>query len=147
MIGNIYYIIGILVCLSVISTILRFKILYSIKEWKEKYEKIIGKKPVKKDFRTKKEYSLSESLNILFFFEITWILLGFFTINWYLFIGLILSSYMVNFILKPIRFTLIHKLSIFTFLLAKFCLYLYLIVNHFYLHKDTYNIVKQYLKW
>jgi hypothetical protein len=147
MIGNIYYIIGILVCLSVISTILRFKRLYSIKEWKEKYEKIIGKKPGKKDFRTKKEYSLSESLSILFLFEIIWILFGFFTSNWYLFIGLILFSTILDFILKPIKFTLIYKLSIFTFILAKLCLYLYLIVNHFYLHQDTYNIVKQYLKW
>ena len=58
MIGNIYYLIGVLVVLSTVSSILKFGKLYSLKEWKEKYEKIIGRKPSKRDFRSKKEYSL-----------------------------------------------------------------------------------------
>jgi hypothetical protein len=146
MIGNLYYIIGILVALSTLSTILKFKKLYSIKEWKEKYEKVIGRKPIKKDFRTRKEYSILETSNILSLFEFIWIILGLFTPIWYVFISIVFASYLFNFILKPIKFTIVHKLFILTFLLARFCLYLYLIVNHFYLHQDIYNIITQYIK-
>lgn len=147
MIGNIYYLIGVLVVLSTISSILKFRSLYSLKEWKEKYEKIVGKKPSKRDFRSKKEYSLSESSNILGIFELIWIIGGFFTSSWYIFGIVILSSYILNIILNPVKFTIIHKLTSFAFLLSRLCLYLYLIVNHFYLHQNTYNIVKSYIKW
>lgn len=147
MIGNIYYLIGVLVVLSTISSILKFRSLYSLKEWKEKYEKIVGKKPSKRDFRSKKEYSLSESSNILGIFELIWIIGGFFTSSWYIFGIVILSSYILNIILNPVKFTIIHKLTSFVFLLSRLCLYLYLIVNHFYLHQNTYNIVKSYIKW
>ena len=144
MMSNIYYLIGILVTLSTLSYILKFRKNYSIKEWKEKYEKIVGRKPDKKDFRSKQEYSLFESSNILILFEIIWIIVGLFTSNWYIFLILILLSY-IN-ILNPIKFTILHKLLIFTFLISKLCLYLYLIVNHFYLHENIYNIVNYYIK-
>ena len=147
MIGNIYYLIGVLVVLSTVSSILKFGKLYSLKEWKEKYEKIIGRKPSKRDFRSKKEYSLSESSNVLGLFELIWIIGGFFTASWYLFGIMILISYTLNVILNPIKFTILHKFVSFTFLLSRLCLYLYLIVNHFYLHQNTYSIVKSYIKW
>jgi hypothetical protein len=147
MLGNIYYLIGVLVLLSVLSIILKFRKIYSISEWKEKYEKITGKKPSKKEYRSKTEYSLSESIGILGLFELLWIIGGFFTTSWYLF-GVVLSiSYLLNIILKPFKFSILHKLFSFTFLLSRLCLYLYLIVNHFYLHQNTYNIVKHYIKW
>lgn len=147
MIGNIYYLIGVLVVLSTLSSILKFDKLYSLKEWKEKYEKIIGRKPNKRDFRSKKEYSLSESSNILGLFELIWIIGGFFTSSWYMFGVIMLLSYILNIILNPIKFTILHKLISFTFLLSRLCLYLYLIVNHFYLHQNTYSIFKSYIKW
>lgn len=147
MIGNIYYLIGILVLLSLLSIILKFRTIYSINEWREKYEKITGKKPSKKEYRNKKEYSLYESSGILGLFEILWVIGGFFTKSWYLF-GISLGlSYLLNTILKPFKFSILHKLTSFTFLLSRLCLYLYLIVNHFYLHRDTYSIVKHYIKW
>jgi hypothetical protein len=147
MIGNIYYLIGFLVLLSLLSTILKFRKIYSINEWREKYEKITGKKPLKREFRSKKEYSLHESAGILGLFELIWIFVGFFTGNWYLFGITLALSYLLNIILKPFKFSILHKLISFTFLLSRLCLYLYLIVNHFYLHQDTYSIVKHYIKW
>lgn len=146
MVGNIYYLIGVLVVLILFRSILKFGKLYSLKEWKEKYEKIIGRKPSKKDFRSKKEYSLHESANILGFFEFIWIVIGLFTSIWYVFASIVIVSYLFNFILKPIKFTIVHKLSVITFLLGRLCLYLYLIVNHFYLHQNIYNGIIQYIK-
>lgn len=147
MIGNIYYLIGVLVLLSLLSVILKFRKIYSVNEWKEKYEKITGKKPLKREYRSKKEYSLHESSGILGLFELLWIIAGLFTGNWYLFAIVLTISYLFNLILKPFKFSITHKLTSFTFLLCRLCLYLYLIVNHFYLHQNTYSIVKHYIKW
>lgn len=147
MIGNIYYLIGVLVLLSLLSVILKFRKIYSVNEWKEKYEKITGRKPLKREYRSKKEYSLHESSNILGVFELIWIIGGFFTSSWYIFGIILLLSYILNIILKPIKFTILHKLTSITFLLTRLCLYLYLILNHFYLHQNTYSIVKHYIKW
>jgi hypothetical protein len=147
MIGNIYYLIGILVLLSLLSVILKFKKIYLVSEWKEKYEKITGKKPLKREYRNKSEYSLQESVGILGLFELFWMIFGFFTGNWYLFGITLALSYLLNLILKPFRFSILHKLTSFAFLLGRLCLYLYLIVNHFYLHQDIYSIVKHYIKW
>lgn len=141
MLVTIYYLVGILVFLSVFSNTLRFNKVYSVKEWKEKYEKIIGKKPERKNYRTKKEYSLLESYNILSLFEFLWVFLGLFTGSWYIFATLLLMSYLFNLIFNPIKWSIFYKILIFIFIIAKVSLYLYLIVNHFYLHIDTYNLI------
>lgn len=148
MLVTIYYLVGILVFLSVLSNTLRFRKIYSVKEWREKYEKIIGKKPERKNYRTKKEYSLLESYNILSLFEFLWIFMGLFTGSWYVFVALLLMSYIFNLILNPIKWSIFYKISTFTFIIIKISLYLYLIVNHFYLHIDTYKlIVNTISKW
>lgn len=147
MVSSIYYIIGVLVLLSLFSIILRFRKIHSVREWKEKYEKIIGKIPTKKEFRSNKEYSLLQSATILGSFELIWIICGFFTVNWHLFALVLLVSYLINFIIQPIKFSLLHKILSFTFLLSRLSLYLYLILNHFYLHQDTYSIFRTYIKW
>lgn len=145
MLGDVYYSIGILVLLSVLSTILKFGKIYSIKEWREKYEKVIGKIPVKRDYRNKKEYSISQSNKILSIFELVWISFGFFSNSWYLFLLLIICSYITNLVTKPFKWTLFYKLIIFSFIFSKMILYLYLITNHFLLHLDTYSIIFNFI--
>jgi hypothetical protein len=139
MIESIYYSIGILVFFSVLSTILKFGRIYSIKEWREKYQKVIGRVPIKREYRTKKEYSISESNKILSAFELIWIFFGFFSNSWYVFLLLVTFSYFLNFLLKPLKWTILYKISIFSFLVSKLILYLYLIINHFFLHIETYS--------
>jgi len=141
MLATIYYAIGILVLLSTLSSTVRFGKIYSIKEWKEKYEKVIGKKPNRREFRTKKEYSIIEAYHILSLFELFWVFIGLFTHNWYIFGFLLSLSFILNWILKPIKWTIFYKISLFLFLLVKISLYLYLVVNHFYLHIDTYSFI------
>jgi hypothetical protein len=143
MIGHIYYTIGLLVAFSVLSIILRFKKIYYTKEWAEKYLKVTGKKPNKSDYRDKEEYSISESFDILQLMELMWVIGGLITSSWYVFGSLLIISLLLNYILKPIKFTLFHKFSLLSFLIIKFVVYLYLIINHFHLHLDTWSIIKQ----
>jgi len=145
MIGHIYYAIGLLVAFSILSFILRFRKIYSTKEWIEKYEKVTGKKPIRKDYRSKEEYSASETFIVLSSVELAWIVGGFITNSWYVFGSLLVVSFLLNLIIKPIKFTFFHKYISLSFLIFKFSVYLYLIINHFHLHLDTWFIIKQYI--
>jgi hypothetical protein len=131
MLSLIYYSTGFFVVLSILSSLIRFKKLYSIREWVEKYDKVTGKKPLKSEFRTKKEYSLFESNNFLLLFETIWVIIGLFTCNWYIFLSLMISSFLLNILIKPMRWTLFYKIFLFSFLLSKMFLYLYLILNSY----------------
>lgn len=145
MIGHIYYAIGLLVAFSILSIILRFRKIYSTKEWIEKYEKVTGKKPIRKDYRSREEYTASETSDILSSIEIMWIIGGFITNSWYIFGSLLVISFLLNLIIKPIKFTFFHKYISLSFLILKFSVYLYLIINHFHLHLDTWSIIKQHI--
>ena len=145
MIGHIYYAIGLLVAFSILSIILRFRKIYSTKEWIEKYEKVTGKKPIRKDYRSREEYSASETSSILSSIELMWIIGGFITNSWYVFGSILVISFLLNLIIKPIKFTFFHKYISLSFLMTKFSVYLYLIINHFHLHLDTWSIIRQYI--
>lgn len=145
MIGHIYYAIGLLVTFSILSIILRFRKIYSTKEWIEKYEKVTGKKPIRKDYRSREEYTVSETSGILSSIEIMWIIGGFITNSWYIFGSLLVISFLLNLIIKPIKFTFFHKYISLSFLILKFSVYLYLIINHFHLHLDTWFIIRQHI--
>ena len=145
MIGHIYYAIGLLVTFSILSIILRFRKIYSTKEWIEKYEKVTGKKPIRKDYRSREEYSASETSSILSSIELMWIIGGFITNSWYVFGSLLIISFLLNLIIRPIKFTFFHKYISLSFLMTKFSVYLYLIINHFHLHLDTWSIIRQYI--
>lgn len=145
MIGHIYYAIGLIVTFSILSIILKFRKIYSTKEWIEKYEKVTGKKPLKKDYRTKDEYSSYETSGILYMVELGWVILGFITASWYIFGSLLILSYLLNILIKPIKYTFFHKYISLSFLLFRFFVYLYLIINHFHLHLDTWSFIKQFI--
>ena len=145
MIGHIYYAIGLLVAFSILSIILRFRKIYSTREWIEKYEKVTGKKPIRKDYRSREEYSASETSSILSSIELMWIIGGFITNSWYVFGSLLIISFLLNLIIRPIKFTFFHKYISLSFLMTKFSVYLYLIINHFHLHLDTWSIIRQYI--
>ena len=102
MIGHIYYAIGLLVAFSILSIILRFRKIYSTREWIEKYEKVTGKKPIRKDYRSKEEHSASETSSVLSSIELVWIIGGFITNSWYVFGSLLVISFLLFLIIKPI---------------------------------------------
>ena len=146
MIGHIYYLIGLVVFFSIISIIFRFKKIYFIKEWKDKYEKVTGKKPLKSEFRAKIEYTTLESYNILVVFELIWVLFGLISNSWCIFLSIIITSYVLNLLIKPIKYTMLHRLSIHLFIILKLLVYGYLVVNHFYLHIENLDIIKGLLQ-
>ena len=145
MIGHIYYIFGLLIILSIISIIANFNKFYSIEEWYNKFKKVTGKYPEKKQFRNTEEYNLRLGTSILGYIEFTWLLLGILTSSWYIFIALFLYMTIISSIIKPIRFNIIGKVVSFHLILVRFSTYLFLVINHFHLHIDVLSIVRNLL--
>lgn len=145
MIGHIYYAIGSFIIISILTILLKFKKIYSISEWVEKFKKVTRNNPEKKDFRDKDEYELYTGVIILSSIEFIWSLLGLLTNSWYIFLFLIILMTLSKSLLSLIKYTIIDKIISFSLILFKFLIYLYLIINHFHLHIDTINIIKSYI--
>jgi len=129
--SHIYYIFGIIVILSNISYILKFNKIFSVLEWYTVFTEVTGYKPKFNDFRKKEDYTLFTNRNILSMFEISWILVGLFTSSWMIFLFIIGYIIISNLIFYKIKFSLISKISSFTFAIIRISIYSYLVVNHF----------------
>jgi len=146
MLGHIYYAIGLITVLIVLSMLMRFKKINSIREWFDKYKAVTGKAPEKKDFRSKEENDLYTGISVLAAFEFVWALGGLLTGSWYVFLSLIVYSIVLGFLIKPIRYSIIGRITALHFLILKFSVYLFLVINHFHLHYDILSIVKQMIQ-
>jgi hypothetical protein len=142
--ANLYYISGILIFLSCLSSLLRFNRIYKIKEWYTKFKNITGQEPSLVDYRKKGDKKLYINHNFLLGFELIWIILGFFTNNNLIFLSILVVNLIINISFGKKKFTLPYKIISFSFLLLRTSLYLLLIVNHFYLHKDLGIIWKSF---
>jgi hypothetical protein len=129
--SHIYYIFGIIVLLSSLSYILKFNKIFSVLEWYTVFTEVTGSKPKFNDFRKKEDYTLFTNRNILSMFEISWILIGLFTSSWIFFLFIISYIIIVNLVFYKIKFSLISKISSFTFAIIRISIYSYLIINHF----------------
>lgn len=145
MLGHIYYAIGLFVLISLITYIIKFKKITSVREWVEKFKTVTGKDPKKDDYRSKEELNLLIGISTLSLGEVMWTLGGLLTGSWYVFLSIFVYDIILNLLINPIKFTLFGKIVILHFIVLKFLVYLYLIINHFHLHYDTLSIIKPYL--
>ena len=142
MLGHVYYTFGLIIIVSLLTILVKFNKISNIREWYTKFKKVTDKIPKEKDFRSKEEYTLYNSFTSLIMFEFTWTILGLLTNSWYIFLSLFIITLIINLIRKPIEFTIIDKVLGFKLILIKLLIYLYLVINHFHLHIDTWSYIK-----
>jgi hypothetical protein len=142
MIGHIYYAFGLIIVVSLLTILIKFNQITNIREWYTKFKKVTGKTPKEKDFRSKEESALYNSFSSLLVFEFTWTILGLLTNSWYVFLLLFIITLIINLLRKPIEFTFVDKVMGFLVILSKLIIYLYLVINHYHLHFDTWSYIK-----
>lgn len=145
MLAHIFYSIGVLFIIRAISSIHRFQQCYSIKEWKSIYSVVIGRNPKDSEFRSKKELDIYQTQIVLNIFEITWLLIGLFTANIYIFLIMLLMFFIVEMFSKTFRFTVFEKTLLMLFILIRFFVYLLLIVNDFTYQYNFWTILKNWI--
>ncbi len=139
--GHIYYALGLIPLLMTLAVFIKLKDYNKTKEWYSKFEKVTGKKPLKSEFRTLDEYNLYTGVSGITVIDFIWVILGLLTQSWYIFIAIMLLSVVVNLIKKSIGINLISNTLTGILLITKFSVYLYLIINHFHLHLDAWDII------
>jgi len=132
--GNIYYLVGLIIFVLSLFNIFSFYKIQEIKKWILSFKKISGKDPGDSDFKNKNDIKLVLSYSSIITLEFIWMVLGILTNSWYIFIGVILFSYLFNTFVNIIKIDIIQKyLGILIYLLRS-AVILALIVNHFHLH-------------
>lgn len=141
-IGDIYYLIGIIVAIKHLFQIFAFGSIYRVNEWHFRYREVVGRDPKKNEFRSKEEFDLVETNKVLIVFEFLWVICGLFSAGWPMFAAILICSIALSYLLKSFSFTIFGKAFSFFFILAKLSLYLLLIVNHFHYHLDLWDIFR-----
>jgi hypothetical protein len=114
--------------------------LIEIKEWLVAFKKVTQKDPAKTDFRSVKDYNLFVSFGCLSMFETLWIILGFMSSNWLIFLVLFLSGFILKQILYFTSFN-IQKVVGLIFTTTKSLVILILVINHFHFHQDLVTLI------
>lgn len=146
MMSSIYYFIGIFILMFVLSQIVNFNRIFNLIEWLDKFEKIKKKKPEKADFRSEDDLNLFFIRNTLLPVEGFWIIFGFITSNWFIFILMIIYGKIIGFIFNKIKYSIISKYLHLHFFILKSILYGFMIINHFHLKLDLYKIFLDMVK-
>jgi hypothetical protein len=145
MLSDIYYFIGIFILLSIISQVLKFKTLFSVIEWYDKFDKVTGSKAKKEDFRNESDWVIFLSRNMLLIIEGFWVIFGFITNNWFIFLSLVIYGKILSFLFGNIKYTLIGKYIYLKYYILKVILYGFMIINNFHIGLDLWKIFKDFL--
>jgi|LakMenE18May11ns_1017448.scaffolds.fasta_scaffold9488308_2 hypothetical protein len=140
MLGHIFYFFGLLVFILSLNRIFQYFKLIEIKEWLVAFKKVTQRDPVKTDFRSVKDYNLFVSFGCLSMFETLWIILGFMSSNWLIFLVLFLSGFILKQILYFTSFN-IQKVVGLIFTTTKSLVILILVINHFHFHQDLVTLI------
>ena len=142
MLGHIYYSIGLIISFLILFLILKHNKIFNIRKWAYKFNKVTNNKPKKEDFKDVEEFNLFNLSFSIEIFDIFWIIFGLLTASWYIF-GLVLILNLVRkLIFSVFEYSFFYKIFSLSFFFSKFLVYLYLIINHFHLHQDTYLLIK-----
>lgn len=140
MLGHIFYFFGLIIFILSINRIFQYFKLIEIKEWLLAFKKVTQKDPTKTDFRSIKDYNLFITIGCLSLFETFWIILGFLTPNWMIFLTLFLSGFLLKQILDFSSFS-IQKIVGLIFTILKSLIIFILVLNHFHFHKDLASLI------
>jgi hypothetical protein len=146
MLGHIYYTLGLIPLLMTLAIIIKLRDYNRVKEWYSKFEKVTGGKPKQEDFRSTDEYSIYTGVSGIMILDFIWIILGLLTQSWYIFLFILSFTIVLNIIKKAISLDIISRLTTAIIIITKFSVYLYLIINHFHLHYNTWEVVKSLIQ-
>jgi hypothetical protein len=140
MLGSIFYATGLLILVVLTSQILKFRKTQTTKEWFIKYKKFTGNTPKEENFRSNDEWKLYQSSQILFAVEHFWIILGFLSSNWFIFLTLLIYTSFIRWSIKSFQHTIVGKFLELHSMIIRLLTIFFLIINHFHLHLDTKSI-------
>jgi hypothetical protein len=132
MISNIFWFFGFIQFISLFGYIFRFRKINQSFEWNYKFKQIVGKTPIKQDFKNKESYNLFTNRVVLSLIEIVWIIFGLITNKWIIFLSILIILLTINFGLDKWRFSIIDNLIRFIFTVIRCLIYISLSIQNFH---------------
>jgi len=141
--GHIYYFLGLLLFLANLGIILKLNKILKTQNWVQSFLKVTNKNPNKKDM-PEGEYQDFVSFNSVMIVNFLWIFFGLISQSWKMFLLTLSIIFLINFLL-----VLFSKIKFLTNILnfTKVCIITVgialLVINHFHIHIDMYEVIKQ----
>jgi hypothetical protein len=146
MFGNIFYFLGLLIFLVDLSLLLKYSKIQKTRNWVDAFFKVTKRRPNKQDmnlddFRELNSYNSILTVNFL------WVFFGLITNSWKFFLLLLFTNLFLNIILnktiglKSLNYLVgFFKISVLTGSIGL------LVINHFHLHLDLFQIFFNMIK-
>lgn len=145
MLSDLFYFIGFFLFLGGIGRLFNNNKLVEITDWLRKFKKVTKKTPTPKEFRSESEWVLTVAFGTLSLFDSIWILIGFLSSNWLIFLSLsLLTVIQVN--LNRILNITLSKIINFILVFVKVSTFGLLVLNHFHLHIDLISLLTSIIR-
>ena len=141
MMGDIFYIFGLLVLILNFSILINYNKIFNTRIWISKFTEISGGVPKISDFRSKDEYDVYTSSNIISIIDFFWFLIGLISNSWIIFIGFLVFQFIFKSFANLIKFEIIRKNMEILLQFSKILIILSLILNHFHFHINWLDII------
>jgi len=141
MLGDIYYFLGLLLFLVDLGLLMKYSKIQKTKNWVDAFFKVTKRKPNKDDMKSE-DFQELNSFNSVLTLDFLWMFFGLITNSWKFFLLLLIVNFLFNILIfqlksiKKVSFVLgFLKMTLITFSIGL------LVINHFHLHKDLYEMV------
>ena len=141
MLGDIYYFLGLLLFLVDLGLLMKYSKIQKTKNWVDAFFKVTKRKPNKEDMKSE-DFQELNSFNSVLTLDFLWMFFGLITNSWKFFLLLLIVNFLFNILILQSKSM---KKVIFILGFLKMCLITFsiglLVINHFHLHKDLYEMV------
>jgi hypothetical protein len=145
--GHIFYAIGLFIFLLDLINLFNHHKTWKVAEWAEAFKKINKRSPKKADYRTSDDYNAGMFTGFIALSELIWCILGLISGSWKVFAMLFIFAFFVQIIQNIIGKILnkkcndLNKYISYIYLTIKSAILMILVLNHFHLHLDLFNLI------
>lgn len=141
MFGDIFYIFGLLVLILNFSILINYSKIFNTRIWISKFTEISGNPPKISDFRSRDEYDVYTSSNIISMIDFFWFLIGLISNSWIIFISFLVFQFLFKSLTGLIKIEIIRRVVEVIFQFSKILIILALILNHFHFHINWLDLI------
>ena len=149
MLGHLFYAFGLFIVFAGIWRIQNWKLIWESLIWTKTFREVNKKIPIKTDFKNPLYWNTIVTFGVILIFEFIFISFGLFSKSWYIYLLIILVNVLNNYIsdlLVKIKLDIVSKYFLLSWNLVKTLIILFLIINHFHLHLNIYDVCLTHLK-
>ena len=141
MLGDLFYFLGLILFLVDLSILMRYSKIQKTQNWIDAFFKVTKRRPNKSDMKTE-DFQQINSFNSVVTLDFLWLFFGLITNSWKFYLLVLGLNFILNIIfnntksMKKINFLVgFSKMTLITSSIGL------LVINHFHLHKDLYEMV------